>query len=257
MAFASILITGGSSGLGAALARSYAGPDVALGLIGRDEGRLAAVAAECRRSGATVEAAAIDVADGAALGQWIAAFDRAHPVDLVVANAGTSAGPGRRDPCEAAETTLRQIAVNLLGAVHTVAPLMPAMAARGGGRIALIASVAAYRGLAYSPGYCASKAGLRVYGEALRALAAPHGVGVTVVCPGFFASRMTDRWDGPRPLMIDTERAAHRVRRGIDRGRGRVTFPWPLAWGLRLCDMLPARLADAIVRQIRFRIRPA
>jgi short-subunit dehydrogenase len=253
----SAVITGASSGLGAALALAYAAPGVTLGLIGRDAARLAAAAEGCRAAGATVESATIDVADRDRLGEWLAAFDGAHPVDLVVANAGISAGPGPRQAAETIEATARQIAVNLLGAVHTVAPLIPAMAARGGGRVAVIASLSAYRGLPYSPGYCASKAGLRVYGEALRALAAPHGVRVTVVCPGFFASAMTDRWEGPTPFLVSGERAARTVKRAIDRGRRRLSFPWPLAFALRVGDLLPAWLGDRIARKFRFRIRPA
>ncbi len=149
---------------------------------------------------------------------WLEAFDRAHPVELLIANAGTSAGPDPDSAGEPAATTLRQIEVNLVGAVNTIAPLVPALCARGRGRIVAIASVAAFRGLPYSPGYCASKAGLRAYAEALRPRLARHGVGVTVVSPGFFASPMTDRWDGPTPFLATGERAARRIKRGIDRG---------------------------------------
>jgi len=123
--------------------------------------------------------------------------------------------------------------------------------------IAFVASLAAYRGLPYAPGYSASKAGLRAYGEALRAQLEPHGIGVTVVCPGFFASPMTARWNGPTPLLVSTERAARRIKRGIDRGRRRVSFPWPLVLGMRLADALPAVLGDRILRGFRFRIRAA
>jgi short-subunit dehydrogenase len=256
-AFRAVVISGASSGLGAALARAYAMPGVALGIIGRDALRLSAVADNCRATGATVDAATIDVTDSERLEEWLAAFDHAHSVDLVIANAGTSAGPEPGSGCEPADITARQVTVNLLGAANTVAPLMPAMATRGRGRVVLIASLAAYRGLPDAPGYCASKAGLRAYGEALRALAEPAGIGVTVVCPGFFASPMTDRWEGPTPLLMTGEQAARKVKRGIDRGRRRVAFPWLLALGLRLCDWLPAALGDAIVRRIRFRIRPA
>lgn len=250
-----VVITGASSGLGATLAGAYAAPGVALGLVARDQARLGTVAEACRAKGALVEAAALDVAERAPLATWLAAFDRAHPVGLVIANAGISAGPAPGAAVEDSETTARQVAVNLLGAVHTVAPLLPAMAARGRGQVALIASLAAYRGLPYAPGYSASKAGLRAYGEALRALAAPHGVRVTVVCPGFFSSRMTDRWEGPTPFLIDTERAARKVMRGIERGRRRVDFPWIMAVGMRLADLMPAVLGDRIMRGFRFRIR--
>ena len=251
------VITGASSGLGAALALSYAGPQTALGLIGRNRERLAATEGLCRAAGASVESAAIDVADGPALAAWLGEFDRAHPVELLVANAGISAGAEPGSPGEPAAITLRQIEVNLLGAVHTIAPLVPLLCARGRGRIVAISSVAAFRGLPYSPGYSASKAGLRVYGEALRPLLAPHGVGVTVVCPGFFSSPMTDRWDGPTPFLATGERAARHIKRGIDRGRPRIHFPWPLVFGMRFCDLAPAMLGDRILRGFRFRIRAA
>lgn len=252
-----VVITGASSGLGAALARLYAGPQSVLGLIGRNRQRLEATADACRALGAGIEIGAIDVADGPALEAWLGAFDAAHPVDLLIANAGTSAGPDPESAGEPASLTLRQLDVNLAGAVHTIAPLVPLLCARGGGRIAVIASVAAYRGLPNSPGYCASKAGVRAYAEALRPRLARYGVGVTVVCPGFFTSPMTDRWDGPTPFLTSGERAAQRVKRGIDRGRSRVDFPWPLVFGMRFCDLAPAMIGDRILAGFRFRIRSA
>ena len=252
-----LAITGASSGLGAALAASYAAPGVVLGLIGRNRERLARVEADCRGVGAAVESAAIDVTDPAAMAAWLEEFDRDHPVELLIANAGTSAGPDPDSPGEPAATTLRQIEVNLVGAVNTIAPLVPPLCARGRGRIVAIASVAAFRGLPYSPGYCASKAGLRAYAEALRPRLARHGVGVTVVSPGFFSSPMTDRWEGPTPFLATGARAARRIKRGIDRGRARIAFPWPLVLGMRFCDLAPAPIGDAILRGFRFHIRDA
>src|ERR1051326_8673111 len=104
-----VVITGASSGLGAALALAYAGPQTALGLIGRNPERLAATAGACRVKGALVESAEIDVADGARLSAWLEAFDDAHPVELLVANAGTSGGPDPDSPGEPAAVTLRQL----------------------------------------------------------------------------------------------------------------------------------------------------
>lgn len=251
------VITGASSGLGALLAAAYAGPGIALGLIGRDRARLATVARQCAAAGATIESAAIDVADGPGLAAWLAEFDRAHSVDLVVANAGTSAGTNPGAAFEPGAVTARQIAVNLLGVVNTVTPLLPGLCERSRGRIVIVASVAALRGLPYSPGYCASKAGARAYGEALRPLLEPQGIGVSVVCPGFFTSRMTDRWEGPTPFLYSGERAARRVKRGIDLGRRRIDFPLPLVLGMRFCDLAPALIGDEIMRRFHFRIRAA
>jgi len=204
-----------------------------------------------------VHADAIDVTDMAAMASWLCRFDREHPVDLVIANAGTSAGPDPESPSEGTRTAVHQIQVNLFGAINTIEPLLPAFCARGRGRIAVVASIAAYRGLPYSPGYCASKAGLRAYAEALRPRLEPRGVGMTVICPGFFASPMTDRFAGPTPFLYSTDAAARIVKRGIDRGRRRVAFPWPLVLGLKFCDFAPAVIGDAILRRFRFQIRSA
>ena len=255
--FRAAIITGASSGLGAALAEAYAAPQTVLGLLGRDRQRLREIADACEARGAGVRTAVIGVADAPAMAAWLTEFDRDHPVELLIANAGTSAGPEPDSPSEGIETATRQVRVNLLGAINTVEPLLPALCRRGRGRVAVVASIAAYRGLPNSPGYCASKAGLRAYAEALRPRLAPRGVGVTIVCPGFFDSPMTDRFEGPTPFLVSADDAARVVKRGIDRGRRRVAFPWPLVVGLQFCDIAPAFIGDAILRRYRFRIRPA
>jgi len=252
-----VVITGASSGLVASLAKAYAAPHVLFGLIGRDRQRLQASASACEARGATVSTGIIDVTDASATASWLREFDGRNPVDLLIANAGTSAGPDPDSPSEGVEIAARQIGVNLLGAINTVEPLLPALCTRRRGRIAVVASIAAYRGLPYSPGYCASKAGLRAYAEALRPRLARHRVGMTVVCPGFFDSPMTDRFDGPTPFLLSGDSAARIVKRGIDLGRKRVAFPWPLVVGLQFCDIAPAFIGDAILRRYRFRIHAA
>jgi NAD(P)-dependent dehydrogenase (short-subunit alcohol dehydrogenase family) len=173
---------------------------------------------------------------------------------VLIASAGTSGGPAPGAAADGLALATRQVRTNLIGVINTVEPLLPSFRARGRGRIAMVASIAGYRGLPYSPAYSASKAGVRVYGEALRALLAPSGVAVTVVCPGFFVSPMTDRFKGPTPFLVPLDRAAAMVKRGVDRGRARVAFPWPLVLGLRLADLIPAPLGDAIMRGFRFHI---
>ncbi len=171
-----IIITGASSGLGAALAEAYAGPQTVLGLLGRDGNRLGETANVCEAKGSAIRMAAIDVVEARAMAEWLAEFDRDHPAELVIANAGTSAGPEPGSPSEGVETATRQVKVNLLGSINTVEPLLPALCQRGHGQVVFVASIAAYRGLPDSPGYCASKAGLRAYAEALRPRLAAHGV---------------------------------------------------------------------------------
>ncbi|NMJ42141.1 SDR family NAD(P)-dependent oxidoreductase [Roseomonas sp. JC162] len=251
-----VLISGASRGLGAALAERFAAPGVTLRLVARGAEGLAATAARCVARGAIVETAAIDVRDGAALGAQVLAWDAASPIDCVVANAGISRGVAPDGAWEGAEGATAQVAVNLIGAMHLIEPLLPEFRARGVGRIVVVASVAAYRGLPDAPGYAASKAGLRAYGEGLRAALAPRGVGVTVVLPGFFDSAMGARWKGPRPLAMGLDRAADITHRAILRGARRCAFPLALAALLRVVDALPAGLSDWAVRRMRFRIAP-
>ncbi len=250
-----IVLTGASSGLGAGLAASYAAPGITLGLIGRDSARLADVAANCRAKGAVVETAVLNVAEAAPLGAWLERFDDQTPIDLLVANAGISAGPGPDGTLEGLALASAQVSVNLLGAMHTLEPILPRMVSRGRGHVAVVASVAGLRGLPYSPGYSASKAGVRAYGEGLRAFLAPRGVGVSVIVPGFFESRMTDRFMGGKPFLVSTERAVAIVQKGLDRRRARIVFPRLLALGLQATDLMPAWLGDAILRGQHFHIR--
>jgi short-subunit dehydrogenase len=254
---AHILITGASSGLGAGLARSYAAPGRALSLIARSAARLAAVARDCRAAGAQVRTATFDVGDAEPLGGWLLATQCELPFDLVIANAGTSGGPAGPGEPEGLALATRQIRTNLLGCLNTIEPLLPAMLRRPGAHVAMVSSVAGYRGLPYSPAYSASKAGIRLYGEALRAQLAPSaltaGVSVSVIVPGFFASPMTERFQGAKPMLRSLDQAVAAVRRGLDRRAPRV-FPRLLGLGLQAADLLPARLGDLILRGVRFRI---
>jgi short-subunit dehydrogenase len=240
-----ILITGASSGIGEALALAYAASDVQLALTGRNAARLQAIAEACRARGAAVESAVLDVADRAAMADRLTRWDDATPIELVIANAGISAGTGAGQETEA---QLRAIAdVNVGGVMNTVAPLLPRLIARRRGQIALMSSLAGFRGVAGAPAYCASKAWVRVYGESLRLELAAHGIGVSVICPGFVRSRMTAVNKFPMPFLMDTERAARIIQRGLSANRGRIAFPWPMAAAVWFLNALPARVADALL----------
>ena len=251
-----ILISGASSGLGAGLARHYAARGTRLVLTGRDVARLEATAAAARNAGAEVVTATFDVAEAEPLGRWIAEQDAATPFDIVIAAAGVSAGTSPDGAPEGRDLATMQVRTNLLGTMHVVESVIAPMIARGRGQIVLIASTAALRGLPYSPGYSASKAGVRAYGEALRALLAPKGIQVTVVIPGFFDTPMTDRWKGPTPFMTSLDEMVRVIARGIGRRSARVVHPRLLALGTQAADLLPAAIGDRIMRGFRFHIEP-
>jgi len=237
-----ILITGGSSGIGEALALLYAGPAIRLSLSGRDAARLAAVAERCRDRGAAVESAAIDVADAAAMAAWIARADGTRPLDLVIANAGIAlpAGP----LAERGQRLRLTLAVNLMGVVNTIEPAIPLMAARRRGQIAIMSSLAGFRGMPSAGAYSASKAAVKAYGEALRGELAPLGIEVSVICPGFVKSRITDANKFPMPLLLESARAAAIIRRGLRRNRARIAFPFLLYAAVWLLAALPPSLTE-------------
>jgi short-subunit dehydrogenase len=242
----SILITGASSGIGEALALGYAAAGMTLALSGRDTARLEGVATACRARGAEVTAAIVDVTDQAALARWLETSDDQRPLDLVIANAGISAGTA-----DGTETRLQAraiFAVNLDGALNTVLPLVPRFTARRRGQFALMSSLASFRGFPGAPAYCASKAALRIWGEALRGDLAPQGVEVSVICPGFVVSRMTAQNKFPMPMLMPTERAAAIIQRGLARNRARIAFPFPMYAAAWLSGALPPGLTDPLFR---------
>ncbi|WP_404711420.1 SDR family NAD(P)-dependent oxidoreductase [Sphingomonas sp. MMS24-J13] len=251
-----ILITGASSGLGAGLARNYAAPGIRLVLTGRNEDRLEAVVHDCRVKGAEVVTGLFDVGVAEPLGSWLIAQDDAAPFDLLIAAAGVSAGAGVDGQPEGTALAAMQVRTNLLGTIHTIEPLLPRMIARGRGQVAVVSSIAGLKGLPYSVGYSASKAGIRAYGEALRGLLQPKNIAVSVIVPGFFDTPMTDRWKGPTPFMVGLDKMVAVIRRGLDRRRPRITFPHLLALGNRAADLLPATIGDRIMRGFHFHIEP-
>ena len=244
----SILITGASSGIGAALAREYAGDGQALALCGRDAERLEAVARTCRDMGALVDTVLLDVRDRAALEQWIAHVDKARPLELVIANAGISAGTGAGG--EGGDQFSRIFETNVQGVANTLEPALARMAERGRGQIALMASLAAFRGFPGAPAYCASKAAVRIWGEALRAGLREQGIAVSVICPGFVETAMTDVNDFPMPLKMSAERAARIIRRGLHADKARIAFPLRLYWLVRLLAALPPDVLEPLLRRL-------
>lgn len=239
-----ILITGASSGIGAALAEYYAAPDVCLNLSGRHEARLADIAAICREKGAAVETALVDVTDRDGMARWIERVDAAQPLDLVIANAGISGGTGGVMAGEPVDQAREIFDVNLTGVLNTVAPVLPRMIERGAGQIALISSLAGFRGYPSAPAYSASKGAVRFYGEALRGAVSKTGVKVNVVCPGFVVSRMTDANDFYMPMLMSADKAAAKIADGLSRNKGRIAFPLMLHCSAWFISVLPDCLAQ-------------
>jgi short-subunit dehydrogenase len=221
-----VLITGASSGIGAATARELARTRARLVLTGRDRDRLAAVAA-----GTGGHVLAADLVTGAA---EVAAG--AGAVDVLVANAGSGwAGPLTAMSPETIEDLL---AINLTAPIRLARLLLPGMVERRRGHLVFVASIAGVAGVPGEAVYSAAKAGLIAFAEALRA---ETPVGVSVVIPGvvdtpFFTRRGSPyarRW----PVPIPAERVARAIVRAVERETAEVYVPGWLA--------LPARIRGA------------
>ena len=238
--FSSIVITGASSGIGEALALDYAAPGVALALTGRDAARLEGVAGACRAKGATVVADTVDVADRERLAAWLTSFDDAHPVDLLLANAGISIDKDNSSLDDFA-VVRKTLDVNVGGVLNTVEPLLERMMARKRGQIGIVSSLAGFIGLPYSASYNASKAYVRVWGESIRYVLKKDGIGVSVICPGFVVSRMTAQAPFPMPFLMTSAKASKIIRRGLAANRARIAFPLGTKAAVWFGSMLPGR----------------
>lgn len=241
---ATIAITGASSGLGAALAEYYATPGTHLFLHGRDMARLESVAGKCRGLGAEITLFTADLRDRDAMAEWISRCDAASPIDLLIANAGISAGSGTEGEPTAQARAIFD--VNVTGMLNTVLPAIALMKSRKRGQIALISSLAGMRGLPSSPAYSASKAAVKAYGEALRGALKRDGVRVSVVCPGYIRTPMTDVNDFPMPFLMEADMAAARIAAGLAANRSRIAFPFGLYFPLWLLSCLSPRLTDPL-----------
>jgi len=238
-----VVITGASSGIGAALARRYARDGAVLGLIARRASALREVAAPLP---VRCETYPLDVRDAAALAAAARDFVSRHGCpDVVIANAGISLGT----LTEHAEDTAafeEVFDINLLGMVKTFQPFVACMRERGSGALAGIASVAGYRGLPGAEAYSASKAAAIAYLESLRLELRASGVKVITICPGYIATPMTENNPYPMPFLMSADEAAGKIVFLITRGRTFAVIPWQMALAARALHVMPNWLYDRL-----------
>lgn len=243
-----ILITGASSGIGCELAVKYAGPDVNLFLCGRDSMRLQQTKQKCKELKANVFVKKLDVTNKSEAKRWIDKIEENYALDLVIANAGISAGTAQG--LESDEQIRAIFDTNLYGALNVINPAVEKMKKRKNGQIAIISSLAGFRGLPSSPAYSGSKAAVRVYGEGLRGNLASFGIKVSVVCPGYVRTPMTAVNKYYMPFLMSADKCAKKIKRGLKRNKGRIAFPFGLYFVVWLAAMLPIKWTDRIFARL-------
>jgi len=238
-----VFITGASTGIGAALARHYAGTDSAIGLFARRRDLLEKLAADLPGKSAVYPA---DIADTAALEAAAKDFLARHGTpDLVIANAGISIGTDGGDLRDV-EKLRRVLDVNVAGLAATLAAFAPAMRAAGKGTLCGIASVAGFRGFPGAGAYSGSKAAAIAWLEALRSELAGSGVSVVTICPGYIDTPMTRVNRFRMPFLLSADEAARRFARAIEARRRLAVIPWQMAIVSSLMRAMPGWLFDRL-----------
>jgi short-subunit dehydrogenase len=242
-----ILITGASGGIGSALARAHARSGVTLLLWGRDAARLEETAAACRARGAQCNTQSFDLRDVDAQTARLAAADATTPIDIAIFNAGLGGTAPDDAPAETPAAARAVAEVNFLAPVMGANAIAAAMAVRGRGQIVLIGSIAESYPLPMAPTYAATKAGLRMFAEALGIRLAKHGVTVTLVSPGFVDTAMSRQVAEPKLFLIGADAAAAVIVRGIKRKARTIVVPWQFRWLRAVTDLLPRSLVRRVL----------
>lgn len=251
-----ILITGASSGIGAALAEFYARPNIHLTLWGRSEARLEKTAETVRAKGATVATFSIDITNAESAIEALRKADDEAPVDMLILSAGMADIRPQNALAEATDTVLKMSMVNFATPVAMATEMAGRMAERKSGHIALMGSVASFHDLPLATVYSGSKAGIGRFSTALRAAMTPHNVKVTLIVPGFIDTPMSQRLEGEQAFLVPVDKAARKIARAINSGRGVLVFPWVFQLTRLLEAVLPRALAHKILRRLEIMQHP-
>lgn len=257
---ARVFITGASSGIGAALAREYAGQGATLGLLARRRDALEQLASSLPGA-ANHRIYAVDVLDHAALAAAARDFVAATGgADVVIASAGISHGTLTEQP-EDLPVFNAVFATNLNATIATFAPFIESMkTGHGRCRLVGIGSVAGVRGMRGGGAYCASKAAVHSYCESLRLEMKPYGIRVVTIAPGYIDTPMTrnNRFTGiPMPFLMPAPRFARAAVRAIARGDSYRVIPWQMGVLAKLLRMLPNALFDIVFSRAPQKARKA
>lgn len=256
-----VWIVGASSGIGRALALRLAGEAVHVTASARRAEALAELCTEARTAPSPtfgsrqpmaegpIHALPLDVTDRASCLDAVLTVESGPlPPDLVI----LAAGIYTPEPGTGIDSTLfrRTHETNLMGVVQMMEALNPRLKARGGGEIALIASVAGYRGLPNAAAYCSSKAALIALWESLAPGLRAEGIRLRLINPGFVATPLTARNRFPMPFLMDAESAAERILHGLAGRRFEITFPRRFTWMMKGLRILPYALFLPLMKAI-------
>ena len=223
----SVWITGASAGIGAKTAQRMADEGCKVWASARSEDKLSAL-------GRGIKPLALDVTD---LEATKAAVSAIGSLDCAVLNAGVY-WPRRSEDFDAQDYH-KHYQVNVQGVANGLEAVLPGMIARGQGQVAIVSSVAGYRGLPYAGAYAMTKAGLIAMAESLRPELEAKGIKIQVITPGFVRTDATSVNDFDMPFIIEADKAADYIWKGLQSSRFEVAFPRRMAWSMKFLEALP------------------
>ncbi len=249
-----IFLTGASSGIGEALTIELAKRGATLGLLARREDLLKKLAEKCEANGGKAKVFACDVVNANAVqnaaDQFRAEFEQ---IDVLIANAGIGGNDEETRNLQP-EAVKKVVEINLLGAVNSVAAVLPQMLERKSGQLVAISSLAGSRGLPKSAAYSASKAGMNAFFESVRLDVQHQGIAVTIIQPGFIKTPLTSGRANKMPYLMELEDALPLFIKAIEQKKKFAAFPWQLAALVRAGRIFPAWLYDRIASGAKYRV---
>ena len=240
-----VILTGASSGIGYALAKKLAKEKCNLALASRRIAILKDLAGELRQFGKDIFAVKCDVAKKEDVKEaFLNINNHFSKIDIAIINSGISyrgAADGEEDKYE------QVIKVNLLGLIYCVEEVLKNFKKNKAGIIAGVSSLADSRGYPFSSYYSASKAAATIYLESLRVELKPYNVKVLTIKPGFVRTPMTDKNEFYMPLLMEVDKAAAIIIKGIKKEKTVIQFPLPIVLGSKILSILPNRLYDFLM----------
>ena len=241
-------ITGGSSGIGRALALALAARGVDVLISGRQRDKLEQVVAESAALPGTISSLPLDITDAEAVKARVEGWSDEDFPDLIVLNAGTHLedSAGSFD----LERARQLVDINLQGTLNCLAAVLPGLLRRGEGQLAIMASLAGYSGLPGAAVYGATKAALINLSESFRPELEARGIKLQLINPGFVKTPLTDLNRFPMPCLISAEEAAASIVQGLRSNRFEISFPGRFVFWLKLARLLPYKLYFSMVARM-------
>ncbi len=243
-----IWITGASQGLGQSLVLAYAEQGYRVYASARNSAALQVLGSQADHLSGEVIAIPLDITEPQSVIAGVAKILQQQPLDRAILNAGTYI----RQPIEHYNSIDLEymVKLNLVGTSHCIEALLPHLLQQGAGQIAIVASLAGYRGLPLSSGYGASKAGLINLAESLRLDLSPLGIDIRLINPGFIKTPLTDINEFTMPDIISAEKAAQIILDRLEKNTFEIRFPTRFAIIMAWLSHLPYGLYFGLIKRI-------